>query len=167
MGRGGGSPLCDIPSGRCFFTGPWTVTRSSLRMLRRVAVFCRPLRYPSPPPGRPAYAPPPSPWRPVPGSMAFVTDSNRPQPLRQPPPTAHLTASGAASEVPSLLMHPCALGRSEGGQHCKDMHPGPAEDLCQLRLLLRWCKGMMRLGSQGNVGKKAWWPPTTPTKRHN
>ena len=28
----------------CFFTGPWTVTRSSLRMLRRVAAFCRPLR---------------------------------------------------------------------------------------------------------------------------
>ena len=37
-------PLCDIPSGCCFFTGPWTVTRSSLRMLRRVATFCRPLR---------------------------------------------------------------------------------------------------------------------------
>ena len=39
--------------------------------------------------------------------MAFVTDSNRPQPLRQPPPTACLTASGAASEVPSLPMHHC------------------------------------------------------------
>ena len=38
------APLCDIPSGCCSFTGPWTVTRSSLRMLRRVAVFCRPLR---------------------------------------------------------------------------------------------------------------------------
>ena len=38
--------------------------------------------------------------------MAFATDSNRPQPLWQPPPTACLTASGAASEVPSLLMHP-------------------------------------------------------------
>ena len=37
-------PLCDIPSGRCFLTGPWTLTRSSLRMLRRVAAFCRPLR---------------------------------------------------------------------------------------------------------------------------
>ena len=37
-------PPCDIPSGCCFFTGPWTVTRSSLRMLRRVAAFCRPLR---------------------------------------------------------------------------------------------------------------------------
>ena len=38
------TPLCDIPSGCCSFTGPWTVTRYSLRMLRRVAAFCRPLR---------------------------------------------------------------------------------------------------------------------------
>ena len=38
------APLCDIPSGCCSFTGPWTLTRSSLRMLRRVAAFCRPLR---------------------------------------------------------------------------------------------------------------------------
>ena len=37
-------PLCHMPSGCCLFTGPWTVTRSSLRMLRRVAAFCRPLR---------------------------------------------------------------------------------------------------------------------------
>ena len=44
MGGGGGAPLCDIPSGCCSFTGPWLVTRSSLRMLRRVAAFCRPLR---------------------------------------------------------------------------------------------------------------------------
>ena len=36
-------PLCDIMSGCCSFTGPWTVTRSSLRMLRRVAAFCRPV----------------------------------------------------------------------------------------------------------------------------
>ena len=43
-GGRGGPPLCDIPSGCCFFTGPWTVTRSSLRMLRWVAAFCRPLR---------------------------------------------------------------------------------------------------------------------------
>ena len=41
---GTSAPLCDIPSGCCSFTGPWTVTRSSLRMLRRVAAFCRPLR---------------------------------------------------------------------------------------------------------------------------
>ena len=39
--------------------------------------------------------------------MAFVTDSNRPQPLGQPPPTACPTAAGAASEAPSLVMHPC------------------------------------------------------------
>ena len=38
--------------------------------------------------------------------MAFVTDSNRPQPVWQPPPNARLTASGAASDVPSLLMRP-------------------------------------------------------------
>ena len=37
-------PPCDIPSGCYSFTGPWTVTRSALRMLRRVAAFCRPLR---------------------------------------------------------------------------------------------------------------------------
>ena len=37
------NPLCDIPSGYCFVTGPWTATRSSLRILRRVAAFCRPL----------------------------------------------------------------------------------------------------------------------------
>ena len=39
--------------------------------------------------------------------MAFVTYSNRPQPLWRPPPTACLSTSGAASEAPSLLMHPC------------------------------------------------------------
>ena len=61
---------------------------------------------PPPPPGRPAYAQPLSPRRQVQVSMAFVTDSNRPQ-LWQPPPTACLTASGAASEVPYLLRHPC------------------------------------------------------------
>ena len=37
-------PACDIPSGRCSFTGPWTVTRSALRVLRRGAAFCQPLR---------------------------------------------------------------------------------------------------------------------------
>ena len=37
-------PPCDIPSGCCSFTGPWTITHSSLRMLRWVAAFCCPLR---------------------------------------------------------------------------------------------------------------------------
>ena len=61
--RGGGAPpLCDIPLCCCFFTGPWTVTHSSLCMLRRVAAFCQPLPPPPPPPlGRPAYAWPLSP----------------------------------------------------------------------------------------------------------
>ena len=62
--------------------------------------------YPPPLPGRPAYIQPLSPWQQVPGSMAFVTDSNRPELLWQPPPTAWLTAAGNASEVPCLLMHP-------------------------------------------------------------
>ena len=48
-GGGGGwlpkcAPLCDNPLGCCFFTEPWTVIRSSLRMLRRVTAFCQPLR---------------------------------------------------------------------------------------------------------------------------
>ena len=51
--------------------------------------------------------PTPSHCPPDAASMAFATDSNRPQPLWQPPPTACLTASGATSEVPSRLMHPC------------------------------------------------------------
>ena len=62
---------------------------------------------PPPPPGRPAYAHPLSQCQP---SIAFATDTNRPQPLGQPPPTACLTASGAASEVPPLLMHPFGAG---------------------------------------------------------
>ena len=37
-------PLCDIPSGCCFFTGPWTVTRFFPSHAASVAVFCRPLR---------------------------------------------------------------------------------------------------------------------------
>ena len=36
------SPLCDIPSRCCSFTGPWTVTRSSLRMRGSFDCFCRP-----------------------------------------------------------------------------------------------------------------------------
>ena len=55
----------------------------------------------TPLPGRPGYVQPLSPSRQVPASMAFVTDSNRPQPLRQPPPTACLTAAVAACEAPS------------------------------------------------------------------
>ena len=43
--------------------------------------------------------------------MAFVTDSNRPQPLWQRPPTARLTASGATSEPLLFLpVHPSGGG---------------------------------------------------------
>jgi len=34
------APLRDSLSGGSCFTGPWTSTRSSLRMLRRVVAFC-------------------------------------------------------------------------------------------------------------------------------
>ena len=48
MDRGWGNPPppppCDILFGFFSFTGPWTVTGSSLRMLRRVAALCWPLR---------------------------------------------------------------------------------------------------------------------------
>ena len=68
--------------------------------------------------------------------MAFVTDSNRPQPLWQPPPTACLTASGTASEAPSLLMHPCPLPHDPPPVHAprgstgRQTHPAltPAPD---------------------------------------
>ena len=39
-------------------------------------------------------------------SASFNGMCNRPQPLWQPPPTACLTASGAAAEALSFLMHP-------------------------------------------------------------
>ena len=42
-GREAPPPPC-VTFRRVVFTGPWTVTRSSLRMLRWVAAFCRPLR---------------------------------------------------------------------------------------------------------------------------
>ena len=43
------------------------------------------------------------------------------QPPWQPPPTAHQTASGAASEVPPLLMHPCSRGGHDA-RICNDQH---------------------------------------------
>ena len=60
----------------------------------------------------------------APASMAFVTDSNRPQPLWQPPPTACRTASGAASEVPSLQMHPWGAPRPEEAWAMARVHKG-------------------------------------------
>ena len=43
-------------------------------------------------------------------SASLNSDSNRPQPFWQPPPTACLTAAGAASGALSLLMHPWGGG---------------------------------------------------------
>ena len=62
--------------------------------------------------------------------MAFVTDSNRPQPLWQPPPTACLTAPGATSEAPSLPMHPWGLFKGAAG-YC-DRIEHQLNDLCWL-----------------------------------
>ena len=91
-----------------FPTSPWSVVRSSLHEACRGT---------SPPPGMhckgggdssdPSLCP--ATVSLTAASMAFVTDSNRPQPLWQPAPTACLTASGAGSEARSLLMHPCPL----------------------------------------------------------
>ena len=69
---------------------------------------------PPPPPGRPAYAQPLSPRRQVPASTAFVTDSNRPQPLWQPPPTACLTASLLGPPLRPLPFL-CIPGAEAGG----------------------------------------------------
>ena len=92
-------------------------------------------RYPPPPlhSAQPMLEPL-SPCRQVPASMAFVTDSNRPQPLWQPPPTACLTTFGTASEVPSLLMHPWGGGgawspRKFGGGCGKGLQGPPAHFL--------------------------------------
>ena len=73
----------------------------------------------APLPGRPAYAPPLSPRRQLPASVAF--DSNRPQPLRQPPPTAYPTASGATPEAPSFLggFGVSKSGLLAGGHRCQ------------------------------------------------
>ena len=56
-------PLCDSPSGCCFFTGLWTVTRSSLRVLRPVVnsacdAECGPTAADKPPPNAPCRGPP-------------------------------------------------------------------------------------------------------------
>ena len=102
------------------YPSPWEVVPTGSRAQREGVGFT---------PGRPSNAEPLSPQLQVPASMAFVTDSNRPQPLPQPPPTAskpYLTASGAASEAPSRPMCPCvaltldspgtSVGQRDGGR---------------------------------------------------
>ena len=63
--------------------------------------------------GAPLHGPqPPTLTRPqLPTSMAFVTDSNRPQPLWQPPPTAQFTTS----ETPFLGPFPSNASLGGGG----------------------------------------------------
>ena len=85
-----------------------------------------------PPPWAPAYAQPLSPKRQVPASMAFVTDSNCPQPIWQPPPKKTKLTVGEISSgdflaqifgtqppptPTSLPIHPSAWGRF-GGSDC-------------------------------------------------
>ena len=72
-------------------------------------------------------------------ASAGLTDSNRPQPLWQPPPTAWPTAAGAASEVPSLRMHsyPKAAvreGSPTAGMGCP---PGRTRPMARAVALLR------------------------------
>ena len=71
--------------------------------------------------------------------MAFVTDSNRPQPLWQPPLTARLTASGAAFESLSLLMQPSQA----------PLHPPPLFAWTR-GYMTPWGRGGPEDGSQGN-----------------
>ena len=107
-------PLCDIPSGCCSFTGPWTVTRSSLRMLRWVTAFCRPLRpvlllvsFPRsrspvvgvlglpPPPPPPAWCQPPPPPPPHARSVDSCTGAmNVVTPRQGSPPTTWMSLCG-------------------------------------------------------------------------
>ena len=91
---------------------------------------------PAPPPRCPAYAQPLSPQRQVPASMAFVTDSNRPQPLWQPPRTAYPTTSGAPCEVSSPLMHPwaapIAVYAGPRDRHSPPPPPAPRPTECRV-----------------------------------
>ena len=93
-------PPCDIPSGCCFFTGPWTVTRSSLRMLRLGRCgrcsFCGAVAAPSTwrtggcaggYGGRvSAFAPPPPSSRRPPAEMYWKRGGGRGEGLAGPPP---------------------------------------------------------------------------------
>ena len=78
----------------------------------------------------------------MPASLAFVADSNRLQPLWQPPPTACLTASGASSEVPLLVMHPWAMSRGRGAGRGGTRAAGSSRAAPAPRgsVLLRWCR---------------------------
>ena len=105
-------PPCNIQSGHCSFTGPWTVTRSSLRVLRRVAAFCRPLRpvllLVSIPRSR----------SPIVGPCRGCAGCGRMCCLPPPPPnsTTVRTPSGGQYQVPSSTPVPVSGSLSRGGQ---------------------------------------------------
>ena len=66
----------------------------------------------------------------MPPSMAFAAHSNRPQPLWQPPATAHRTAAAAAPEASLLPRHPCSALPTP--VHCRQVMedvPASLEDL--------------------------------------
>ena len=78
-----------------------------------------------PPPPLQSAQPMPSHWLPD-SKRRFVTDSNRPQPLWQPPATACLPASAATTELLSLLMHPLGGGGKECASSFLELMPPPA-----------------------------------------
>ena len=81
-----------------------------------------------------------------PASMALATGSNRPQPPWQPPLNACLTASGAASEVHSLLVHP----RGWGGHTVTDVTH--REDLADAARPQNDCVGGTQLWHRTGLG---------------
>ena len=147
--RGGGPkdtsapPPCGIPSGGGFFARPWTVTRSSLRMLRRVAAFCRPLR-----PVLPLVSLP-RPWSPVVGALGvvpvvagFVLRSLLPTPLRILV-VHHMPRRASACVRPS-----CSTPSA-----CRAGHPPPASPWRRKPHVLHpgaWCTWALRAPA---------WPP--------
>ena len=73
----------------------------------------------------------------------FVTDSNRPQQLRQPPPTAYPTASGAASEAPALPTHPCPPPAASGPAPTPS--PRPSAEQAVAFSITVWALAMRRV----------------------
>ena len=116
---------CDIPSGCCFFMGPWTVTRSSLRVLRRVAAFCRPLRpvflVVSFPRSRSAAVRVPGVVLVVAGGCLTVSAAQSPARSGRPPP--HVSLRLRVREAQSLQT---LSARCPG-------HPPPASPRCHVR----------------------------------
>ena len=84
--------------------------------------------------------------------MAFLTDSNRPQLLWRPPPTACQNASGTASEAPALLMHPWPRPkhRARGGDRVGRVR----HDRGAARTARRDLKGLGGHRLQGDAGRE-------------